>query len=757
MDIKILILLTCLTHFYLGFLVFKRGWRKKANLGFCMFVLSLALWSLAFYFYEHPFFLSSLIWIKTIYLIVFFMIFSLVYFSYYFPVKSIKSPFLPLALYSILAIPQIWILLFTDLWIENVVHKSWGVATILGPAYILPSIFWSLFSLLVFIKWFKIYRRIKGLGKMQLRFIFSGTVLFIILTIIVDAIIPFITGESRYFWLSPMFSLFLAGSVAYAMVRYRLMDIRIIIKRGVIHFFSIFSFLSLFLIVFIAINKYFFNESISIQRLILGSVIIVPALFLYRKFLSFFESFFNRYLFKTVYTAQQAIEELTKKTTTIIELSKLIDAIIDTIMKAMGLNRVGILLAEKVVEKINGDNKDGKRNKERHVNFYRIAKTIGFNETNGISLVKDNFLISYLQKIKKAVVCEELELMIRDADDETEQKHLSELKKNMLKIEAGVCLPLFVQKKLISIIVLGYKISNEAYTQEDLQLLETLANQASIALANAKLYKEVDEAHKQAENFNVILQKKVDEATKELQEKNANLKELLHMKSEFLTVASHQLRTPTSIVRGMLSMLAEEGDNMEPEQKKQFIEQSYQSINHLERIVHDLLSATELEGGKMQFTQEPVHLEEFVEKIIKERKPNADKKGLRLEFIKPEKVPLALVDRFKVEEIVANLLDNAINYTEKGGVTVSLGSDSKRVFFKVADTGIGITKEDRKHLFERLKRGKNVARIHPNGSGLGLYIVKGIVQGLKGEIKVESAGKNKGTAFTVYFPKAMSQ
>lgn len=719
-------------------------------MGFSIFALSLTLWTLAFYFYEHPFFLSSLVWIKVIYLVVFFMIFSLSYFSYYFPVEGKKFPFLLLSIYCLFAIPQIWLLLFTNLWIKDVVNKSWGIATILGPAYIIPSIFWSIFTSLVFIRWIKLYRNIKGIGKMQLRFVFIGIFLFIILTIIVDAVIPFMTGESRYFWLSPVFSLFFAGSTAYAIIRYRLMDIRLVIKRGFVYFVSIIIFLAVFLVVFISLSKYLFGITITWDRIILGSILFGLGLLFFNQILKFFEKLTNKYFFKTLYTSKQAVEKLTKTTTTIIELDKLVDMIVDTLMKSMGLNRAGVLLADKKIIR-KAQKKESKKAK-KEIALYRITKTIGFNETNGISLVQDNFLTDYLQKIKQAIVYEEIELMIRDSDNKTEKKHLENLRDNMARIEAGVCLPLFSQRQLIGLIVLGNKISGEAYTEEDLQLLNTLANQASVAISNARLYKEVEAAHRQAENFNKILQKEVDLATVELIDKNKNLQELLKMKSEFLTIASHQLRTPTSIVRGILSMLREDSDKLEPEQRVDFLDQAFASINHLERIIRDLLSATELEGGKMKFVTEPINFVEAVEKVINERKPLAAQKKVELIHDLPKDFPKILADHYKLEEVIGNLIDNGIYYTPKGSVTIKLSHDNKYAKLSVIDTGIGIEKDDKKILFERFKRGKNIIQIHPNGSGLGLYIVKGVIEALSGKLKVESAGKDKGSTFSIFLP-----
>ncbi|MBU0671109.1 GAF domain-containing sensor histidine kinase, partial [Patescibacteria group bacterium] len=313
--------------------------------------------------------------------------------------------------------------------------------------------------------------------------------------------------------------------------------------------------------------------------------------------------------------------------------------------------------------------------------------------------------------------------------------------------QVAICLPLITKGEINGIVVLGNKVSKDAYTVEDLELLETMADQAAVALENARLYEEVQDLNKN-------LQKKVNEATKEITEKNENLEELLRMKSEFLTVASHQLRTPTSIVRGMLSMLNEpDANKMTKKEKEEFIAQAFAASNNLEHVVHDLLSATELEGGKMKFNIEPLDPTPIIEEVILERQFMADEKGIALKFKKPKKkIQPILVDKYKLHELIANLLDNAIKYTLNGVVEIGLNPTEGKLDIYVKDTGIGLTEDDKEIIFGRFDRGERVLKIQPNGTGLGLYIVKEVIEDMNGSVKAESEGENKGSTFTITLP-----
>jgi signal transduction histidine kinase len=288
----------------------------------------------------------------------------------------------------------------------------------------------------------------------------------------------------------------------------------------------------------------------------------------------------------------------------------------------------------------------------------------------------------------------------------------------------------------MGIIVLGKKISSDAYTKEDLELLETLANQASIAFEQAQLYSQMDE---------------------KIEEQTHNIKELLKTKSEFLNIASHQLRTPVSIIRGMLSMIQEGG--LTPEQKQDFINKSYQAVNRLVTIINDILDAQEIAGeqGGLKIHPKPTQLEEIISQSVKMFQQPAQEKGLYLKFIPPSKpLPKLLIDPGKIRGALDDLIDNAIHYTRKGGVTIKTQilnlKGQKWVEIRIKDTGIGITKTELPHLFKKFSRGRGGKSLNVNSSGLGLFIVSHIIKAHHGTIKALSKGKDKGTTFVIRLP-----
>lgn len=177
-DSKILILFSSAINFVLSWIIFRKGKKNKVNLSFSLFALALAYWSLCFYFYFHPIIFSYLIWIKLVYFVTLLIIPSILYFSFYFPQKRIKS-FLPLAIiYAVCSLFLIWLLFFTNLWVKEVVVYSWGPQTITGNGYICYFLFVGIIAFLLFYNLLKSYFSSTGIVKTQLKFIFLGIFLF---------------------------------------------------------------------------------------------------------------------------------------------------------------------------------------------------------------------------------------------------------------------------------------------------------------------------------------------------------------------------------------------------------------------------------------------------------------------------------------------------------------------------------------------------------------------------------------------------
>ena len=224
-------------------------------------------------------------------------------------------------------------------------------------------------------------------------------------------------------------------------------------------------------------------------------------------------------------------------------------------------------------------------------------------------------------------------------------------------------------------------------------------------------------------------------------------------KTEFLSIASHQLRTPLSIIKGYISMILEKTYGEIPEKIKQPLGNVYVSNDRLVKLVNDLLDITRLEMGRIELSLEKAHLEEIISSVVEEMKVTAEKKGLYLKYeALKEPLPEISVDKTKIRQVILNLVDNAIKYTQKGGVTVKVRKMNSEVRIEVRDTGVGMSKEEIGNLFEIMRRGRAGFQYWTEGAGLGLYIAKKFLEMHGGRIWAESPGKDKGSTFYIELP-----
>ncbi|KKQ21957.1 MAG: Multi-sensor signal transduction histidine kinase [Candidatus Wolfebacteria bacterium GW2011_GWC1_37_10] len=227
--------------------------------------------------------------------------------------------------------------------------------------------------------------------------------------------------------------------------------------------------------------------------------------------------------------------------------------------------------------------------------------------------------------------------------------------------------------------------------------------------------------------------------------------ELLRSKNEFISVAAHQLRTPLTGLYWAFETLAKE--NLKEDQK-QIVTTGLEASSFLLKIVNDLLDVSKIEEGRFGYNFEKINLIEFIETVIKELKSLADEAGVKIYFQKPEE-PLEINgDSQKLGMALFNLIDNAIRYNVKNGevvLAVEKLKDKPYLQISVKDTGIGVPPEVTKKIFTKFFRADNAMKIAPNGSGLGLYIVKNIIKRHGGEIWVESE-LNRGSTFYFIIP-----
>jgi signal transduction histidine kinase len=306
--------------------------------------------------------------------------------------------------------------------------------------------------------------------------------------------------------------------------------------------------------------------------------------------------------------------------------------------------------------------------------------------------------------------------------------------------------PLNIKDKTIGLIALGSKESGDMYNDEDLQVLEIVGAQTAIAMENALLY---DETRK----FNINLKREVERATKELREANEQLKILDQAKSDFISIASHQLRTPLTIVKGYVSMMLEGNFGELNPMERDSLEKVFESNERLIRLVENLLNISRIESGRMQYTYEVMPLEKVVDSVVDELQSYAIKMKLKLSYKKQKAaLPLVRIDEEKIRQVVMNLIDNAIKYTKAGTVTVSLKEDDGGIIFTVSDSGMGINPLDISKLFKKFSRVAGTNLVHTEGTGLGLYVARTMIEAHKGRIWAESDGEGLGSRFSFWLP-----
>ena len=262
---------------------------------------------------------------------------------------------------------------------------------------------------------------------------------------------------------------------------------------------------------------------------------------------------------------------------------------------------------------------------------------------------------------------------------------------------------------------------------------------------------ELEEKREQLEELN----RQLNESNRELNEANAKLRELSEMKEEFLALTTHDLRSPLTVISGVISFFTSGRlGELSPEQKNMvaMMERNAQSLIEL---VNDLLDASKLESGTMRLDLASIDLRRLVDELRETMEPLAREKGITLEEILPQGLPPVRADRVKLRRIIVNLLSNALKFTSKGGEVqvkaVPEGDELIRI--SISDTGVGIAPEDVERLFDKYEQARSRATRGEKGTGLGLYITKQLVELHGGEIKVES-GVGKGSTFSFTLPVA---
>src|SRR3989338_8109243 len=227
-------------------------------------------------------------------------------------------------------------------------------------------------------------------------------------------------------------------------------------------------------------------------------------------------------------------------------------------------------------------------------------------------------------------------------------------------------------------------------------------------------------------------------------------------KARFITTASHQLRTPVSIIGGYVSMILE-GAYKDAKEEQKALGRIAEANGRLVNLIDTLLDVSRMEDKKIEIHIEDVKIKELLEEVIKEFTPRAESKNLQISYFgEHTTIPSLKVDKEKIRMVLAVVLDNAIRYTKEGNITITSTVQKKRahsfVQIAVADTGEGLATEEKETIFQSFNRGEGAQSLWTEGVGLNLYIARKFIEAHGGKIWAESAGKGNGSTFYVELP-----
>ncbi len=544
--------------------------------------------------------------------------------------------------------------------------------------------------------------------------------------IIANFIVPMITdakainvlaGNLSYFGLVLFITL-----VAYAIVRHRLFDIRLVVARSVAYVLVLSVLVTIYTGLSILVSLVLpVGENVGISERILYIVLAIFAAVLFPFLKKFFDKLTNRLFYRDAYDPQELLNTLNKVLVSTTNLTRLSDGITATLKASFKAEYCAVILI------------DPKTTAVSHI----------------VGAAENKFSVADMKAIHSRALVTERHPLVIAADDLDYSE--SSLKRVLVKDDIAVLAQIGRKtpggSEGLGHLLFGPKRSGNPYSSQDLRVIETIANELVLAFQNALRFEEI-------ENFNATLQQKVDDATRKLRRTNEKLRQLDETKDDFISMASHQLRTPLTSVKGYVSMVIDgDAGDISPMQRK-LLTQAFISSQRMVYLISDLLNVSRLRTGKFVIETVPVNLSAIIQDEVKQLVETAKGRNLELIYHKPEHFPSLMLDETKMRQVIMNFIDNAIYYTPSGGkIVVSLTERAQVVEFTVSDNGIGVPKSEQHHLFSKFYRADNAKRARPDGTGLGLFMAKKVIMAQGGSIVFKSQ-EGIGSTFGFTFAKA---
>lgn len=696
------IIIIVVTLVVLGLLAFQNN-ARKSNLYFGLICILLSAWVAVNYLADSNF-QFSLIWSRMAFVAVALAVTFFVLFANNFPIKVVKKGLFELGIIG--GGLFISVLCSTSYVIPKVVLVGTTSNVVTGSLYNIFLIFFPLYLLIGVGLLVKSSVRLHGTNAIRVNLVLAGALLMAILGSFTNLILPLLLHQNQFARYGGLSTLLFTGLSAYAIVKHKLFDVRLAVARSMMYFMVLVTLATMYGTVMFGITSLFFRDNNQdIASGIVYTVMAVILSFTFQPLRRIFEKLSDRIFYKDRYDSQVVLNNFSGILVSELDLDRILKRTITDIC-----HQLHIQFGQVVVF--------------NHDRVYRI-------EHFG-PLPNRLMVVPELRRLNHPVI-------VADELQDGERKELLD--------EHGirVSLMLRTREEFIGYLLLGDKLSGDIYSSQDVEVLEIIAKQMAVAILNAKAYAEIQE-------FNKTLQARVDHATGRIRVANRHLKELDKAKDEFISMASHQLRTPLTTIKGYLSMMMEGDAGRMSKAQMEFAGYAFGSSERMVNLISDLLNVSRLSAGRFIIQTKPTDMVEMIQDEVRQLETHATAKNLKLIFEPPAiPLPLAEIDDNKTRQVVMNFIDNAIYYTQAGSVTVTLDQTGHHVRLRVTDTGIGVPEIAKKKLFSKFFRADNAMTVRPDGTGLGLYLARRVVEDQGGTILFSST-LGKGSTFGFELP-----
>ncbi|TET08338.1 GAF domain-containing protein [Candidatus Aerophobetes bacterium] len=578
----------------------------------------------------------------------------------------------------------------------------------LGIAVYFAGVSWFFFVGLAAFNLIQSYRKVKdSFYRNRLKYLLLG------ILIMAAGIVTNLTKLGKY-PLDISLNVINALLLTYVILKYKLLDINIIIRKGFVYFTLTAIIASVYLFTIFILER-LLRGVVSIS--LIAVLMAIGIALIFQPLRDFLQRWIDRLFFREKFDYYQILREFTQKMVTILDLDNLANSTVNTIGKTMQTDKVAILLTNK---------------KE-----FNLKGSLGLDKSfaSSFKLERDNPLLAYMAKKREILARGNIDII-------PQLKGLWESKIRELEmLEAELFIPLITKDNLIGIIILGKKLSEDSYSEEEYALLSTVAQEASVAFENARLYGEIEEAKIKLQNWGEELERKVKEKTEELEHSQALVlqSEKLAGLGQLAAGVAHEIRNPLGIIATSMYYLNEILPEKRKEVKKHFhIVES--EIDRCQTIINNLLEFSRTSNIEV----EPVDINTLLNMTLSLVEKELFGHDIRL-IKKMESVPKIKANLDEIKQVFLNLILNATQAMPKGGeLRIITSGHNDKVRIKITDTGMGISKENLDKIFNPFFTTKEPGE----GTGLGLAFVHTIIERYGGTIRVESE-KGKGTTFII--------